>query len=109
MGDAVERDTSSNDVWIATHSFLPEFLGNQGYIRSLFFGGEKVAAPDWLNAEDIEIVGSDSAGGDLSAVTKTSQSKGKSIISREAIKNSLTIPTVEEAGGREWDFREIAV
>ena len=87
--DAVESDVAANDVRVSAHSFPPEIFRDHRHIGGFFFVRQKVAATDWMQTEDVEIVRCYFAAEQLHSVAKSRQRERKQIFGSEVLTNCL--------------------
>ncbi len=109
----IEGDASTDHVWIAAHSFLPEIFRDQCDVGAFLFFRQKIAAKNWANAQQIEIVGGQSAAKNLDRVAKSGQRERRRILSGgilggETVKKRLTVAIKLVARRRYSDIRQIA-
>src|SRR5213082_2008696 len=89
--DAIQGDASAEHIRISAHSFLPKTFSHHRDVGALFFRRQKIATANRTNAENIEIIRSDSAAEDLGRIAQTGQAEGKNIFAGKSVENRLAI------------------
>src|SRR5947209_14532369 len=93
---SVECDASPNHIRIAAEALLPEIFRHQCDVGAFLFFRQKIAAKNWANAQQIEIVRGQSTPENLDWVAKSGQRErrrilGGGILRSETVKNRLTV------------------
>src|SRR4029453_1007959 len=98
MSHTIECDAAADYIGITAEPFLPEILGDERYIRTLFFLRQKIASANRPNSQNIKVIGCQSAAKDLDRVSQPGQGKGKEIFSSQIVENSLAVSKMLIAG-----------
>src|SRR2546421_10832344 len=109
MRHAIEGNAATNHIRLAAQAFLPEILSHHRHIGGLFFLRQKIAAANWFDPENIEIIRRHFAAGTLNGMAATGQSERNVVFAGESDENRLAIPIVVKTRSRQNKLPQLAL